>query len=116
MSLFKVVPIIGTGDGGFFYIKDHLPIASFYITETNDNVNIMLPNYLSGETFMVDGINVYVRTANGKSCRVYGTSNTTLQRMYDIGSGNAAAKEYVSIPANQNGHFIYYRNSWYFND
>jgi hypothetical protein len=65
---------------------------------------------------MVDGINTYVRTANGKSARVYGSSNTTLQRMYDIGSGNAAAKDYVSLPANQNAFFIYYGNSWYYND
>ena len=65
---------------------------------------------------MVDGINTYVRKANGESARVYGSSNTSLQRMYDIGSGNAAAKDYVSLPANQNGHFIYYGNSWYFND
>jgi hypothetical protein len=76
-------------------LKNNLPIASFYITETNDDVRIMLPNYLSGEEYMVDGINVYVRTANGKSCRVYGSSNTNLTRMYDIGSGNAAAKDYV---------------------
>jgi hypothetical protein len=56
---------------------------------------------------MLDGINCYVRTAKGKSARVYGGSNTTLQRMYDIGSGNAAAKDYVTINANQNAFFIY---------
>ena len=76
----------------------------------------MLPNPASGENFLVDGINLYIRTANGKSCRVYGTSNTTSLRMYDIGSGNAAAKDYVTINANQNGHFIYYTNYWYYND
>ena len=76
----------------------------------------MLPNPASGENFLVDGINLYIRTANGKSCRVYGTSNTTSLRMYDIGSDNAAAKDYVTINANQNAFFIYYTNYWYYND
>ena len=116
MSLFKVVSVIGTGDGGTYQVKNNTPIANFYINEVNNDVRIHLPNYLSGEEYMVDGINTYVRTANGKSCRVYGSSNTTLQRMYDIGSGNASPKDYVNIPANQNGHFIYYGNSWYYND
>jgi hypothetical protein len=65
---------------------------------------------------MVDGINTDVRTTNGKSARVYGSSNTTLERMYDIGSGNAAPKDYVTINANQNAFLIYYGNSWYYND
>jgi hypothetical protein len=29
MSLFKVVPVIGTEDGGTYQVKNNLPIASF---------------------------------------------------------------------------------------
>ena len=110
MSLIKVVPIIGTGDSGLYQVKDNLPIASFYITESNDDVRIRLPNY------MVDGANAYVRTANGKSAIIHGTSNTTSQKMYDIVSGNASAKDFVNIPANQNAYFIYYSGFWYYDD
>ena len=65
---------------------------------------------------MVDGINIFVRTANGKSCLVYGTNNTTAQRMYDTGSGNVLAKESVLVNVNQNSHFIYYSKYWYYMD
>jgi hypothetical protein len=77
---------------------------------------MFLPNFTTGSNFMVDGINLYIRTANGKTARVYGTTNTIAQRMYDIGSGNAAAKDYISLEANQNGQFFYYNGFWYYMD
>jgi hypothetical protein len=77
---------------------------------------MFLPNLTTGSTFMVDGINLYVRTANGKTARVYGTTNTTSERMYDIGPGNAAAKGYISLDANQNAQFFYYNGYWYYMD
>ena len=65
---------------------------------------------------MTNGTNVYIRTGNGKTARVYGSNSTTLERVYDVGSSNSASKLYVTIPANQNGHFVYYGNHWYLLD
>ena len=115
-SLFKVTEVLGAGDNGNYYLENTLPLSTFYILELYNNVNIFLPNFVTNATWMVDGINVYIRTAGGKTARVYGTNNTTAQRIYDIGSGNGAAKESVVVNVNQNSHFIYYAKYWYLMD
>ena len=65
---------------------------------------------------MTNGTNVYIRTAGGKTARVYGSNSTTLERMYDVGGSNQLAKLSITIPANQNGHFVYCANHCYLLD
>ena len=52
-SLFKVVSIIRVGDNGNYFVENNLPIASFYITELNNDVRIFLRNSVTGSSFKI---------------------------------------------------------------
>jgi hypothetical protein len=115
-SLFKVINIIGTGDGGNYFVENNLPIATFYFTNLNNDVRIFLPNFVTGSSFLKNGINLYVRTGNGKTARVYGSNSSVIDRIYDVGGSNSNPKTFITIPANQNAHFIYANNYWWLFD
>jgi hypothetical protein len=115
-SLFKVINIIGTGDGGNYFVENNLPIATFYFSNLNNDVRIFLPNFVTGSNFLKNGINLYVRTGNGKTARVYGSNSSAIDRIYDVGQGSGAPKTYIAIPANQNAHFVYANNYWWLFD
>ena len=106
-SLFKVVDIFGVGDGGNYFVENNLPIATFYFTTLNNDVRIFLPNFFTGSNFLKNGINLYVRTGNGKTARVYGSNSSAIQRIYDVGQGSGSPKTFIDIPNNQNSHFVY---------
>ena len=115
-SLFKVVSIIGVGDNGNYFVENNLPIATFYFTNLNNDVRIFLPNFVTGSSFLKNGINLYVRTGNGKTARVYGSNSSAIDRIYDVGGSNSNPKTFIAIPANQNAHFIYADNYWWLFD
>jgi len=84
-----VVSIIGVGDNGNYFVENNLPIATFYFTNLNNDVRIFLPNFVTGSSFLKNGINLYVRTGNGKTARVYGSNSSAIDRIYDVGGSGA---------------------------
>jgi hypothetical protein len=71
---------------------------------------------VTGSSFLKNGINLYVRTGNGKTARVYGSNSSVINRIYDVGGSNSNPKTFIAIPVNQNAHFIYADNYWWLFD
>jgi NDP-sugar pyrophosphorylase family protein len=97
-------------------LEDYSKKYQVKFTNLNNDVRIFLPNFVTGSSFLKNGINLYVRTGNGKTARVYGSNSSAINRIYDVGGCNSSPKTFIAIPANQNAHFIYADNYWWLFD
>ena len=93
----------------------HTPLPQFIINETLNDFDIRLPNPVDNNPNVTLANNAYcfLRTAGGKSARVYGSWSGSDNRIYGIGQGSETPQLVFSCAENQNHMFLYYNQYWY---